>query len=119
MGESTLNRCRPSVVKTADACLLAPIEPHVLLLACIDPPSASFTQLLPEHVTSSTVREDRHVPCGCKCLQAAAHLQPRPLVVFASSDSDMQQLMDSHTYWLELLQVRQPGLFTSTNDAYA
>jgi hypothetical protein len=29
------------------------------------------------------------------------------LVLLASSDSDMQQLMDSHTYWLELLQVRQ------------
>jgi 5'-3' exonuclease len=40
-------------------------------------------------------------------LQAAAHLQPRPLVLLASSDGDMQQLMDSHTYWLELLQVRQ------------
>lgn len=36
---------------------------------------------------------------------AASRLQPRPLVLLASSDSDMQQLMDSHTYWLELMQV--------------
>jgi 5'-3' exonuclease len=40
-------------------------------------------------------------------LQAAVHLQPRPSVLLASSDSDMQQLMDSHTCWLELLQVWQ------------
>lgn len=38
-------------------------------------------------------------------LQCRTQLDPAPLVVIASSDSDMQQLLDEHTYWLELQQV--------------
>lgn len=36
---------------------------------------------------------------------AAAQLDPLPHVIIASSDSDMQQLLDDSTYWLELQQV--------------
>lgn len=38
-------------------------------------------------------------------LQCRGNLDPAPIVIIASSDSDMQQLLDDNTYWLELTQV--------------
>jgi len=38
-------------------------------------------------------------------LQCRVNLDPAPIVVIASGDSDMQQLLDDSTYWLELTQV--------------
>lgn len=43
--------------------------------------------------------------CMC-CLQCRTQLDPAPHIIIASSDSDMQQLLDGNTYWLQLLQVR-------------
>jgi 5'-3' exonuclease len=57
-------------------------------------------------VAPRTHARNHALAAACHCItQCSTSLAPRPDVIIASSDSDVAQLLDDSTHWLQLLQV--------------